>query len=120
MFRVLVWNLLQHGHENDDQTWQKFDSQNDRLWSGAGNCYHRSGPKSDPAIVKGKPMNLLGNIQSRPLPLAQLMGMTFTHAEPDKVIARMVVRPDLCTLGHTIHGGSAMALPTRQAARRHS
>ena len=37
------------------------------------------------------------------------MGITFTHAEPDKVIARMVVRPDLCTLGHTIHGGSAMA-----------
>jgi 1,4-dihydroxy-2-naphthoyl-CoA hydrolase len=55
-------------------------------------------------------MNLLENINSRPLPLAQLMGITFTHAEPDKVIARMVVRPDLCTLGHTIHGGSAMAL----------
>jgi acyl-coenzyme A thioesterase PaaI-like protein len=54
-------------------------------------------------------MNLLENINSRPLPLAQLMGITFTHAEPDKVIARMVVRPDLCTLGHTIHGGSAMA-----------
>src|SRR5262249_22318804 len=62
-----------------------------------------------PAIVKGKSMNLLENINSRPLPLAQLMGITFTHAEPDKVIARMVVRPDLCTLGHTIHGGSAMA-----------
>jgi 1,4-dihydroxy-2-naphthoyl-CoA hydrolase len=54
-------------------------------------------------------MSLLENIKSRPLPLAQLMGITFTHAEPDKVIARMVVRPDLCTLGHTIHGGSAMA-----------
>ena len=42
-------------------------------------------------------MNLLENITSRPLPLARLMGITFTHAEPDKVIARMVVRPDLCT-----------------------
>jgi len=60
-------------------------------------------------LGKGKSMNLLENINSRPLPLAQLMGITFTHAEPDKVIARMVVRPDLCTLGHTIHGGSAMA-----------
>jgi acyl-coenzyme A thioesterase PaaI-like protein len=49
------------------------------------------------------------NIKSRPLPLARLKGITFTHAEPDKVIARMVVRPDLCTLGHKIHGGSAMA-----------
>ncbi len=55
-------------------------------------------------------MNLLENITSRPLPLARLMGITFTHAEPDKVIARMVVRPDLCTLGHRMHGGSAMAL----------
>jgi 1,4-dihydroxy-2-naphthoyl-CoA hydrolase len=54
-------------------------------------------------------MNLLKNIKSRPLPLARLMGITFTHAAPDKVIARMVVRPDLCTLGHKIHGGSAMA-----------
>src|SRR2546430_15256896 len=55
-------------------------------------------------------MNLLENIKSRSLPLARLMGITFTHAEPDKVIARMVVRPDLCTLGHRMHGGSAMAL----------
>src|SRR5213080_4728773 len=55
-------------------------------------------------------MTLLENINSRPLPLARLMGITFTHAEPDKVIARMVVRPDLCTLGHRMHGGSAMAL----------
>ena len=54
-------------------------------------------------------MKLLENINARPLPLAQLMGITFTHAEPDKVIARMLVRPDLCTLGHTIHGGSVMA-----------
>jgi 1,4-dihydroxy-2-naphthoyl-CoA hydrolase len=54
-------------------------------------------------------MNLLKNIKSRPLPLARLMGITFKHAERDKVIARMVVRPDLCTLGHKIHGGSAMA-----------
>ena len=55
-------------------------------------------------------MNLLEKIKSRPLPLARLMGITFTHAEPDKVIARMVVRPDLCTLGHRMHGGSVMAL----------
>jgi uncharacterized protein (TIGR00369 family) len=67
----------------------------------------------DPRMIlpcQRKPMNLLENIKSRPLPLARLMGITFTHAESDKVIARMLVRPDLCTLGHTIHGGSAMAL----------
>lgn len=54
-------------------------------------------------------MSLLDKLTSRPLPLAQLMGVTFTHAEPDRVVATMVVRPDLCTFGNTIHGGSVMA-----------
>ena len=54
-------------------------------------------------------MTLLEKIQSRPMPLAVLMGVTFTHAEPDKVVATMMVREDLCTLGHTIHGGAVMA-----------
>lgn len=43
------------------------------------------------------------------MPLAVLMGVTFTHAEPNKVVATMLVRDDLCTLGHTIHGGAVMA-----------
>ena len=54
-------------------------------------------------------MSLLEKIQSRPMPLAVLMGVTFTQAQPDKVVATMVVREDLCTLGHTIHGGAVMA-----------
>ncbi len=54
-------------------------------------------------------MSLLEKLKERPMPLAQLMGITFTHAELDKVVATMVVRPDLCTLGNTIHGGSVMA-----------
>ena len=54
-------------------------------------------------------MSLLEKLKARPLPLAQLMGVTFTHAELDKVVATMVVRPELCTLGNTIHGGSVMA-----------
>lgn len=55
-------------------------------------------------------MGLLEMIQSRPMPLAQLMGVTFTHAAKDKVVATMLVREDLCTLGNTIHGGAVMAL----------
>jgi len=55
-------------------------------------------------------MNLLEMIQSRPMPLAVLMGITFTEAEPKKVVATMVVRDDLCTLGQSIHGGAVMAL----------
>lgn len=54
-------------------------------------------------------VTLLEKIQSRPMPLAVLMGVTFTEAEPGKVVATMVVREDLCTLGHTIHGGAVMA-----------
>ncbi len=54
-------------------------------------------------------MGLLEMIQSRPMPLAQLMGVTFTDVAKDKVVATMLVREDLCTLGHTIHGGAVMA-----------
>lgn len=55
-------------------------------------------------------MTLLELIQSRPMPLAVLMGVTFTEAEPNKVVATMVVRDDLCTVGQSIHGGAVMAL----------
>src|SRR5258708_13251626 len=44
------------------------------------------------------------------MPFAELKGVTFTEAEKDRVVARMLVRPDLCTLGNTIHGGAIMAL----------
>lgn len=54
-------------------------------------------------------MNFLEKIQSRPMPFAVLMGVTFTEAEPNKVVATMVVREDVCTLGHAIHGGAVMA-----------
>lgn len=54
-------------------------------------------------------MTHLEKIQSMPMPLAVLMGVTFTHADENKVVATMLVREDLCTLGHVIHGGSLMA-----------
>ena len=54
-------------------------------------------------------MTLLAKLQSMKMPFAELKGVTFTEAEKDKVVARMLVRPDLCTLNHTIHGGAVMA-----------
>ena len=54
-------------------------------------------------------MTLLEMIQSRPMPFAALMGVTFVEAAKDKVVATMVAREDLCTLGHSIHGGAVMA-----------
>jgi uncharacterized protein (TIGR00369 family) len=41
--------------------------------------------------------------------LPRLLGLTLTMAEPDRVMAELVVREEHCTLGHTIHGGTIMA-----------
>ena len=54
-------------------------------------------------------MTLLEKIQSMKMPFAELKGVTFIEADKDRVVARMLVRPDLCTLRHTIHGGAVMA-----------
>ena len=54
-------------------------------------------------------MTLLDKINAMKMPFAELKGVTFVEVEPERVVARMLVRPDLCTLGHTIHGGAVMA-----------
>ena len=54
-------------------------------------------------------MTPLEKIQSMKMPFAELKGVTFTAADSDRVVARMQVRPDLCTLNHVIHGGALMA-----------
>ncbi len=41
--------------------------------------------------------------------LPDLMGIEFVETSPDRVLARMRVRPDLCTAGGILHGGSVMA-----------
>ncbi len=38
-----------------------------------------------------------------------LMGVTLTALAPDRVVATLQVRPDLCTLGGILHGGAYMA-----------
>jgi len=54
-------------------------------------------------------VTLLDKINAMKMPFAELKGVTFIEAEPERVVARMLVRPNLCTLGHTIHGGAVMA-----------
>jgi 1,4-dihydroxy-2-naphthoyl-CoA hydrolase len=54
-------------------------------------------------------MTPLEKIQSMKMPFAELKGVTFTEADKDRIVARMQVRPELCTLNHTIHGGALMA-----------
>ncbi len=41
--------------------------------------------------------------------LPDLMGIEFTDVTPDKVVARLAVRKDLCTIGDNLHGGAIMA-----------
>ena len=38
-----------------------------------------------------------------------LMGVRLTALAPDRVVAEMTVRPDLCTSGGILHGGASMA-----------
>jgi uncharacterized protein (TIGR00369 family) len=45
-----------------------------------------------------------------PLPFATLLGIEIVSASPEKVVAHLVVRPDLCTRPAVLHGGAAMAL----------
>ena len=55
-------------------------------------------------------MNALESIQAILQPLFPgLMGITLTEAAPERVVATMVVRPDLCTTGDAVHGGALMA-----------
>jgi len=54
-------------------------------------------------------MTPLEKIQALKMPFAELKGVTFVEAEKDRVMARMQVRPDLCTLYQTLHGGAIMA-----------
>ena len=54
-------------------------------------------------------MTPLEKLNAMKMPFAELKGVKFTEAEKDRVVAKMLVRPDLCTLNHTIHGGAVMA-----------
>ena len=55
-------------------------------------------------------MNLAESMQERVKGLLpELLGIEFTDVTPDKVIARLSVRKELCTLGDNLHGGAIMA-----------
>jgi len=55
-------------------------------------------------------MLTLEQVRARMLPFSRLLGIEVTQLEPDLVVARMVVRDDLCTDPPILHGGAAMAL----------
>jgi 1,4-dihydroxy-2-naphthoyl-CoA hydrolase len=56
-----------------------------------------------------KPMDRLAFVNEKMLPFARLLGIEYRVAEPDRVVAEMTVREDLCTIPAVLHGGAVMA-----------
>lgn len=51
----------------------------------------------------------LARLNNDNLPFARLLGIHFTVAAEDRVVAEMTVREDLCTRPAVLHGGALMA-----------
>ncbi|HEV8263080.1 MAG TPA: PaaI family thioesterase [Burkholderiales bacterium] len=55
-------------------------------------------------------MSTAASIQEQLNPLFPgLMGVQLIEVTPERVVASMEVRPDLCTTGNVLHGGAIMA-----------
>ena len=54
-------------------------------------------------------MDLLERINETKLPFAELLGIKFINASPERIIAEMTVREELCTVPAVLHGGAVMA-----------
>ena len=54
-------------------------------------------------------MDPLADLNEKQLPFAQLLGIRYTAASADRVVAEMTVREDLCTMPAVAHGGAIMA-----------
>lgn len=57
----------------------------------------------------GTQLDHLERINETKLPFAELLGIRFISASPDKVVAEMTVRDELCTIPAVLHGGAIMA-----------
>lgn len=54
-------------------------------------------------------MDPLARLNQETLPFARLLGIRLLEAAPERVIAEMPVREDLCTQPPVLHGGALMA-----------
>jgi 1,4-dihydroxy-2-naphthoyl-CoA hydrolase len=55
-------------------------------------------------------MDPLAILAQNRLPFAELLGIRFISASPDRIEATMEVRDDLCTTPAVLHGGAIMSL----------
>jgi 1,4-dihydroxy-2-naphthoyl-CoA hydrolase len=54
-------------------------------------------------------MDLKARLQSWLAPFPRYLGVVFTEVSPDRIVAELVVRAELCVEIGTIHGGAIMA-----------
>jgi uncharacterized protein (TIGR00369 family) len=54
-------------------------------------------------------MDAIQHLQRWKLPFAELLGIRIVSAAPERVVAEMTVREDLCTHPAVLHGGAIMA-----------
>ncbi|HXT78128.1 MAG TPA: PaaI family thioesterase [Acetobacteraceae bacterium] len=53
--------------------------------------------------------DLAERFNASPLPFAALLGIKIVSAQPDRIVAEMTVRDELCTRPAVLHGGAIMA-----------
>jgi uncharacterized protein (TIGR00369 family) len=54
-------------------------------------------------------LDLLDRVKDTKLPFAELLGIEFVSASPERIVAEMTVRENLCTIPAVLHGGAIMA-----------
>jgi len=54
-------------------------------------------------------MDALARLKEKMMPFTKLIGVEYVSAAPDKVVARLAVRDELCTVPAVLHGGAIMA-----------
>ena len=54
-------------------------------------------------------MELVDRLNESILPFGKLLGMRYVSAAPDRIVAELVVRDEICTVPAIIHGGAIMA-----------
>ena len=54
-------------------------------------------------------MDTLAHLKEQILPFAKLLGVEFVSAAPEKIVAELTVREELCTRPAVLHGGAIMA-----------
>jgi len=54
-------------------------------------------------------MDRLRQLNDDMLPFAKMLGLAFVSVEPDRIVAELHVREELCTRPAVLHGGAIMA-----------